>query len=138
MRDAETRHRYGFVAEEAGVKPRRRTGRTVLGTAGSFREDAMRTAFVFGLMATTGTAVAGVMLTQSDVSGSTKDNCVLAKATPTPSPTPKPSGSGKHIPKATLTARKTGGDGQPLVGQKKWGNIVLKRGADATNCPTAE
>ncbi|WP_423601784.1 hypothetical protein [Sphingomonas sp. MS122] len=96
----------------------------------------MRTALVIGLMATTGTAVAGVALTQSGVSSGTKDACVLAKATPTPSPTPRPSGSGKHIPKATLSARKTGGDGQPLMGQKKYGNIVLKRGADATDCPT--
>ncbi|WP_343520666.1 hypothetical protein [Sphingomonas sp.] len=100
----------------------------------------MRTAFVIGLMATTGTAVAGVALTQSDVSGGTKDACVLAKGTPTPSPTPRPSGSGKHIPKATLTVRKTGDDGRldARPGNTKWGNIVLKRGADATNCPSAE
>lgn len=101
----------------------------------------MRTAFVIGLMATTGTAAAGVMLTQSDVSGAAKDQCVLAKATPTPSPTPKPSGSGNHIPKATLTARKTGGDDGPYEakpGNTKWGNIVLKRGAGdaAPDCPT--
>ena len=97
----------------------------------------MRTALVIGLMATTGTAVAGVALTQSDVSAGAKHKCVLAKATPTPSPTPKPSGSGKHIPKATLTVRKTGSDDGPYEakpGNTKWGNIVLKRGA-ATDCP---
>lgn len=102
----------------------------------------MRTAFVIGLMATTGTAVAGVVFTQSDVSGGAKDKCVLAKATPTPSPTPKPSGSGKHTPKATLTVRKTGSDDGPYearpAGNTKYGNIVLKRGAGdgATGCPT--
>lgn len=100
----------------------------------------MRTAFVIGLMATTGTAVAGVMLTQSDLSGGTKDKCVLAKATPTPSPTPKPSGSGKHIPKAKLTVRKSGADNDPYYakpGNTKYGNIVLKRGAGegAADCP---
>ena len=99
----------------------------------------MRTAFLIGLMATTGTAVAGVMLTQSDVSAGGEKGCVLAKATPTPSPTPTPSGSGKHIPKATLTVRKTGGEQQDAApapkGNTKWGNIVLKRGADATGCP---
>lgn len=101
----------------------------------------MRTAFVIGLMATTGTAVAGVALTQAEVSGGAKDNCVLAKGTPTPSPTPKPSGSGKHIPKATLTVRKTGDDGRydaKPAGNTKYGNIVLKRGAAATDCPKAE
>ncbi|MCW4463253.1 phage tail protein [Sphingomonas sp. BT-65] len=100
----------------------------------------MRTAFVIGLMATSGTAAAGVALTQSDVSGGAKDQCVLAKATPTPSPTPKPSGAGNHIPKATLTARKTGGDDSPKAkpGNTKYGNIVLKRGAGdaAPACPT--
>lgn len=102
----------------------------------------MRTAFLVGLMATTGTAVAGVALTQSDVSGASKDACVLAKATPTPSPSPKPSGSGKHIPKATLTARKTGDDGRldAKPGSTKYGNIVLKRGAGdgAADCPKGE
>lgn len=101
----------------------------------------MRTASLVGLLATTGTAAAGIALTQSDVSAGAKDGCVLAKATPTPSPTPKPSGSGKHIPKAKLTVRKSGADNDPYYaksGNTKWGNVVLKRGAGdgATDCPT--
>lgn len=100
----------------------------------------MRTAFLVGLMATTGTAVAGVALIQSDVAASGEKGCVLARATPTPSPTPRPGGVGKSGPKATLTVRKPGDQNpQPATsGNKKWNNIVLKRGADATDCPKAE
>ena len=96
----------------------------------------MRTAFLIGLMATTGTAA--MTFTQSDISSGNDQNCALAKATPTPSPAPRPGGAGKVIPKATLTVRKTGGGQQEATkrpGNTKWGNIVLKRSAD---CPKAE
>lgn len=100
----------------------------------------MRTAFLIGLMATTGSA--GLAVTQTAVQAGKEEGCVLAKATPTPSPTPTPSGSGKHIPKATLTVRKSGGephDAAPAPkGNTKWGNIVLKRGAGATGCPAEQ
>lgn len=98
----------------------------------------MRTAFLIGLMATTGTAVAGVALTQSDVAAGGDKGCVLAKATPTPSPTPSSGGGGGVMPKAKLYGRKTGGEAQESTkkpGNTKWGNIVLKRGAD---CPKTE
>lgn len=92
-------------------------------------------------MATTCTAAAGIALAQSDVSAGGKPGCVLAKATPTPSPTPSPSGGagGGVMPKAKLYGRKSGGEQQDAPpapsGNKKWGNIVLKRGADAADCP---
>ena len=101
----------------------------------------MRTTFIAGLMATSCMAAAGISFAQSDVAAGGKPGCVLAKATPTPSPTPSPSGGsgGGIMPKATLTARKTGGEQQDAApapdGNKKWGNVVLKRGADAADCP---
>ena len=97
----------------------------------------MRTTFIAGLMATTGMAAAGISFAQSDVSAGGKPGCVLAKATPAPSPTPSPSGgAGGVMPKAKLYGRKTGDDGHDAKpGNTKWGNIVLKRGADASDCP---
>ena len=101
----------------------------------------MRTAFM-GLMVTTGMAGAGVALAQSDVSTSGEPGCLLAKATPTPtpSPTPRPSGGGVS-PKAKLYGRKSGSDdggNYATSGNKKWGDIVLKRGAGAADCPKGE
>ena len=99
----------------------------------------MRTTFIAGLMATTGMAVAGISFAQSDVSAGGKPGCVLTKATPTPSPAPSSGGGvGGVMPKAKLYGRKTGGEQQEAkAGNTKWGNIVLKRGADtgAPDCP---
>lgn len=99
----------------------------------------MRMTFIAGLMATTCMAAAGISFAQSDVSAGGTKGCVLAKATPTPSPTPSPSGGagGGIMPKAKLYGRKTGDDGGNYAksGNTKWGNITLKRGADAAGCP---
>lgn len=101
----------------------------------------MRTTFIAGLMVTTGMAAAGMAFAQSDISAGAKPGCVLAKATPAPSPTPSPSGgAGGVMPKAKLYGRKSGSDdgNYTTSGNTKWGNIVLKRGADAADCPKGE
>ena len=90
----------------------------------------MRAAFLFGAIALAGTAAAGVTLAQSiePVAGETA--CPAATETPAPSP----SAAARQGPRTTATV-KNGGQSTKRPGNTKWGNIVLKRGAGAADCP---
>lgn len=93
----------------------------------------MRTTFLLGAIALAGTAAAGVTLAQSIEPVAGEPVCSVT----TQKPAPSPSAAARQGPRTTATV-KNGGQATKRPGNTKWGNIVLKRGADAADCPKGE